>query len=75
MEPPARTTCSRSELIIRAEQQRLLSVMSAGAALGPGDYMAMFQCGLLCVLLVCWREVVNCVLHNVMGVHGLLQTA
>lgn len=43
------------------------------AAIAPGG--TMLQCRLLGVLLVGWREVVDRILDNVMGIHGLLEAA
>lgn len=70
------------EFIIRAQQEGLLVVTGAGAAVGARDHVAAIAPGgtvlqrrLLCVLLVGWREVVDRILDNVMGIHGLLEAA
>lgn len=67
-----------SELVIRAEQQGLFVVPSgAEVAVAPGQGRppAPLQCGLLGVLLIGWREVMDGILDHVSWIHGLLQAA
>lgn len=67
-----------SELIVGAEQQRLLIVPSGAevtVAARESWPPASLQGGLLGVLLISWREVMDGVLHHVPWVHRLLQTA
>ena len=70
------------ELVVGAEQERLFVVAAAAEAVGAGEAMGGptpgrpgLQGGLLRVLLVGRREVVDGVLHDVVGVHGLLEAA
>lgn len=66
------------EFIVGAEQQRLLRVAAAtDGAVGAGDgrRRPLLQCGLLSILLVGRREVVDGVLDHVARAHGLLQAA
>lgn len=67
-----------SELVIRAEQKRLF-VVSAGAevtvAAGQGRPPTSLQRGLLGVLLICRREIMDGVLDHVTWIHGFFQAA
>lgn len=66
------------EFIVGAEQQRLLRVAGAtDGAVGAGDgrRRPLLQRGLLSILLVGRREVVDGVLDHVARAHGLLQAA
>lgn len=79
---PTRQPPPRLELVIRAEQQSLLVVAGAAEAVGARQAVGAtvpvgpgLQRGLLRVLLVGGREVVDGVLHDVVRVHGLLEAA
>lgn len=64
------------KLIIRAEQEGFLSVPCTHRAMATGEgwcFDPLFQSGLLSVLLISWREVVNGVLDHVPRIYGLLQ--
>lgn len=76
--------CSTNPLkfIIRAQKQGLLIVTDTRGAMRTWNdviaippWWSMFQGGLLCVLLVGWGEVMDSILDNVVGVHGLLKAA
>lgn len=73
-----RVETGSSELIIRTEQQGLFIVppgAEVAVAPGQGRPPASLQCGLLGVLLIGWREVMDGVLDHVSWIHGLLQAA
>lgn len=73
-----RVETGSSELVIRTEQQGLFIVPSgAEVAVASGQRRppASLQCGLLGVLLIGWREVMDGVLDHVSWIHGLLQAA
>lgn len=69
---------SALELVVRAQQERLLRVAAAAdhaVHAGHGRRRPLLQRGLLRVLLVGRGEVVDGVLDHVTRVHGLLQAA
>lgn len=66
------------KLIVRAEQQGFFIVPTGAevtVAAGQGRTAAPLQCGLLSVLLICWGEIMNGILHHIAWIHGLLQAA
>lgn len=72
------STFTQLKLIVGAEQQGFLIVAGVQTAVVAGQGWCgdpLLQRGLLGVLLVSWREIVDGILNHVSRVHGLLQAA